>query len=650
MNDQHFVDPPESLPPAKAGDEGNPPTGSDSESQAASGAPPKAAAKRFADLGLDPRLLKTIEAMGFDEPSPIQVRSIPVAVEGKDMVGIAQTGSGKTAAFGLPLLQSIDPAEYRPQALVVCPTRELAVQVERAIGGFARNMSFVKTATLYGGTAYDRQIRDLKGGAQIVVGTPGRIMDHLKRGIFDPSGIRYIVLDEADRMLDMGFRDDMETLLGQMPADRQTLFFSATMNPPVKRLIQNFSNNPEWIEVKSETRSADTVEQGCYEVRWQSKPEVLFRMLELDPPGQAIIFCNTKRVVDECTEVLLSNGFPVDRLHGDMTQPMRERVLKKFRSGQISLLVATDVAGRGLDIEGVELVINYDLPRDPEDYVHRIGRTGRAGRAGKAVSLVAQREGRLLKMVERYAGSRIPRLDIPGKKELQANRAEGFIASVREQIEAEQKQGGSVGSEALEALVSEDGSYEAVAKALFTLWAGASSREIESIFEDGDRPRKRRDRDDREDVERQPRERRTRAEGDRGDHRKDGRQPREQRDGRDGRGERGEERWDRRDQEKGRKDRREDGNPPVQSGKRRVFIGLGKLENVRPGELAGMLYNEAGAPDGVIGKIYLFNKHTLVDIDEEWAEQIVRGARKARYRGRPFRIRFDEWENGREGS
>ena len=460
--------------------------------------PPEKKKTGFRDLGLDSRILATVDRMGFDSPSPIQARAIPVAVAGRDMVGIAQTGSGKTAAFGFPLLQRVDPKIYKPQALVVCPTRELAVQVESALVDFAQGLENFRTATLYGGAAYDRQIRALKGGAQVVVGTPGRIMDHLKRGLFDPSQVGYVVLDEADRMLDMGFRDDMETLLGKMPTERQTLFFSATMNPPVKRLIQNFSNDPEWIEVKSDTRSADTVEQGYYDLRWQSKAEVLFRLLEIDPPGQAIIFCNTKRVVDECTEVLLSNGFPADRLHGDMTQPMRERVLKKFRSGQISLLVATDVAGRGLDIEGVELVINYDLPRDPEDYVHRIGRTGRAGRAGKAVSLVAQREGGLLRGVERYARRSIPRLEIPSRKEIQAKRAGNLIETVRDQIETERVTGSSVGSEVLDELITDDTPYEAVAKALFSLWAGASNREIETIFEDGDRSsRKRRSPEDR---------------------------------------------------------------------------------------------------------------------------------------------------------
>jgi len=678
----------------------------------------------FDALGLAPEILRTISDMGYEKPSPIQEQSIPVVLSGVDMVGIAQTGSGKTAAFGLPILQLIDPQLHHPQAIVVCPTRELAVQVQRALEDFSKGLGrgrdgTVRMATLYGGAPYDKQVRDLKGGAQVVVGTPGRIMDHLKQGLLKPGEIRMAVLDEADRMLDMGFRDDMETLLSKMPSDRQTLFFSATMNPAVTRLIKTFSRDPEWIEVESESRAADTVEQCHYDLRWQSKPEVLFRLLEMDPPNQAIIFCNTKRVVDECTEALMSNGFPVDRLHGDMTQPMRERVLRRFRSGQISILVATDVAGRGLDIAAVDLVVNYDLPRDPEDYVHRIGRTGRAGRAGRALSLISKRELRLLRQIENYAGLKIPRAVIPGRKEILERRAEQLLETIREDLAVSRIEGPAPGSDTLAKLlkpwpkkaaegeeeeakaitegqekvseVPEDkeeateapsspevdstpaADWEEIAKALFGLWAGASSREIEPIAEDRDRNFKQvrqNDRSDqsygdREDRGRQRSERgrgdrgrgdRGRGRGDRGGFRDRDRGDREDR--RQSRSDRGGDRGDRREPrserggdrgrnsdrfDRGDRDRDPRHGDSVPDGIRRVFIGLGKIENLRPGELAGMLYNEAAAPDGVIGRIQVFNKHTLVDVDEAWADKVVRAARGARYRGKPFRIRFDEY-------
>ena len=354
----------------------------------------------FSELGLRPELLAAITEMGFEKPSPVQALTIPPALAGKDLVGISQTGSGKTAAFGLPLLNEIEIDNHVTQALVLCPTRELAVQVCEEIHRLSSHLKGLQAVPIYGGTAYDRQIRHLRGGCHIVVGTPGRLIDHLNRGNLDLRNCRKIVLDEADRMLDMGFRDDMETILDAMPKERQSLFFSATMNRQVEHIIKAHSDDPQLLQIKGQARTVSTVDQSYYEVRGRSKVEVVSRILDMGEARLAIVFCNTKRVVDECTESLLARGYAADRLHGDITQHLRERVIDRCRKGKVEVLVATDVAARGLDIDEVDVVFNFDLPYDPEDYVHRIGRTGRAGRSGIAISFVFGREVHRLRSIE----------------------------------------------------------------------------------------------------------------------------------------------------------------------------------------------------------------------------------------------------------
>ena len=591
----------------------------------------------FADLGLDGELVANLDSLGIREPSPIQAQAIPPALAGRDLVGLSQTGSGKTAAFGMPLIQKLNPTFKKAQALVICPTRELAVQVGKALADFAKPLGSVRIATLYGGAAMDRQVSDLKRGAQIVVGTPGRIADHMRRGTFKADEVRFVVLDEADRMLDMGFRDEMVDLLKPLPEDRQTLFFSATMNKDVARLIERFSNEPEWIEVKQAAKTADTVEQSYFDLRWPSKAEVICRLLEMDTPRLAIVFCNTKKTVDECVETLQGQGFPADRIHGDMTQPMRERVLGRFRNGQISILIATDVAARGLDIDDVDLVINFDLPADPEDYVHRIGRTGRAGRSGRAVSLVARRETERLRRIERFAKLRIHEKPIPGRKELELGRGKQMLETLHAHLTSEDEDA-SISPEF--SALGENFAWEEVASTLFELWCGTSMREIQPIPEDNprqqrsERPR-RDDRSDREPRHSRSDDQRDRRGRDRG--REDGGDRRGNRD-RDERGERG----GNRDRDRRRDDARPTETPPPPEGKRRVFIGLGRVEKIRPGELIGMLYNESKIPDGAIGQLHLFPRHSLVDVDDEYAQALVKCGKSARYRGRAFRIRFDE--------
>ncbi|MEN9975349.1 MAG: hypothetical protein RLZZ282_1355, partial [Verrucomicrobiota bacterium] len=390
----------------------------------------------FADLGLPAPLLAAIETLGYERPSPIQALSIPPAMEGHDIVGLSATGSGKTAAFVLPALAMLDLNTVAPQVLILCPTRELAVQVCEEVHRLGAQLKGLHATPVYGGAPMDRQLRALRDGVHLIVGTPGRLLDHLRRGSLEPSRIRLAILDEADRMLDMGFKDEMDELLGSLPAERQTLFFSATMNQGVSRLIRSFGKDPKIVEIQQKARTVSTVEQSYFEVRQRSKVEVLSRILDMNPPRLGLIFCNTKRSVDECTEDLVNRGYAADRLHGDMTQQMRERVLKRFREGSVEVLVATDVAARGLDIDEIDIVFNYDLPTDPEDYVHRIGRTGRAGRSGRAVSFVYGRDIYRMQSIERYTRSVIRRERIPSVEQVEGRRADLIFDELKERLDS----------------------------------------------------------------------------------------------------------------------------------------------------------------------------------------------------------------------
>ena len=475
----------------------------------------------FSELGLAEHLLKAVDKLGYESPSPIQAMTIPVVLEGKDVVGLSQTGSGKTAAFGLPALQMLDLDLPVTQALILCPTRELSVQVCEEIHKLGSNIRKLTAIPVYGGAPIDRQIRYLKQGSHIVVGTPGRLMDHMERGTLDLSQVKMIILDEADRMLDMGFRDDMEHILGQAPQERQTLFFSATMNKGVERLIEHFGNSPEQIRIKRKALTVSTVEQTYFEVRNRSKIEVVSRLLDIDPPRLAIVFCNTKRMVDDCCDALINRGYSADRIHGDITQVGRERVLKKFRSGKVEILVATDVAARGLDIDEVDAVFNYDLPQDPEDYVHRIGRTGRAGRGGKAYSFVFGKDIYRLGSIERYIKQTIQRSKIPSQEDIEGRQSDVILELVKDKLET-----GNYTNyrESLDRLLEQGHTTTDIASALFSLIKESKGREGESIIEDteelrperkrgggprgprnrGGRPRNRRDREQAPSGSRRP--------------------------------------------------------------------------------------------------------------------------------------------------
>ncbi len=392
--------------------------------------------KPFAELGLSPELLKAVSRLGYEEASPIQSEAIPALLTGKDVVGQSATGSGKTAAFALPIIERIKPERRLPQALILCPTRELAMQVAEEVSKLAFFKRGVRELPIYGGASYDRQLRGLRDGAQIIIGTPGRVMDHLQRGTLSLKDVNTVVLDEADRMLDMGFRDDIDTILSQAPPERQTVFFSATLPPPIRDLIHRYTRDVVNIRMESQALTVPDIEQVYYEVERRSKLEVLCRLIDLEDVKLGIVFCATKVMVDELTSHLVARGYRAEALHGDLSQAMRERVMGRFRKRQCEFLVATDVAARGLDVDDVEIVFNYDLPHDGEDYVHRVGRTGRAGRKGKAITFVAGREIYKLQNIQRFTKARIQRARVPSLDEVEERRNESLFERLRETLEA----------------------------------------------------------------------------------------------------------------------------------------------------------------------------------------------------------------------
>lgn len=368
--------------------------------------------KTFAEFGLEPKVLQAITELGFEESTPIQDKSIPIALTGRDLIGQAQTGTGKTAAFGIPLINKIPTSEDRIVALIMTPTRELAIQVAEEIGKLTRYKG-LRSLPIYGGQEIGRQIRALKKKPQIIIGTPGRLLDHINRKTIRLDDVQTVVLDEADEMLDMGFMEDIQSILKMVPDERQTMLFSATMPANIQKLAQQFLKDPEHVSVIPKQVTAPSIEQSYIEVHERQKFEALSRLLDMESPELAIIFGRTKRRVDELSEALQKRGYSADGLHGDLSQNQRDNVMRKFRDGSIDVLVATDVAARGLDVSGVTHVINFDLPQDPESYVHRIGRTGRAGKEGTAWTFVTPREIDHLHFIERITRQRMNRKPLP---------------------------------------------------------------------------------------------------------------------------------------------------------------------------------------------------------------------------------------------
>lgn len=392
--------------------------------------------KLFSELNLSDSVLKAVRDLGFEEASPIQSEAIPILLKGSDFVGQAETGSGKTAAFAIPVIELLVAKKRETQALVLCPTRELVVQVAETFQKLLKYLPGLSVVPVYGGQPIERQLRLLTNHPQVVVGTPGRTMDHLRRRSLKVGTLKMVVLDEADEMLDMGFLEDIKEILSQTPADRQTILFSATMARQILEITKKFQREPILVNVIQKKLSTPKIKQMYLEVSERSKPEVLARLLDLHSIKLALVFCNTKSQVDYLVETLKGRGFFADGLHGDMSQTLRDKVMNGFRKGTVEILVATDVAGRGIDVKGIEAVFNYDLPRDDEDYIHRTGRTARAGQSGMAFSFVTGREFNQLKRIERNQGVQIQRLALPTLDEVEATRLASFCGKVRETIKA----------------------------------------------------------------------------------------------------------------------------------------------------------------------------------------------------------------------
>ena len=556
----------------------------------------------FSELQLDSRILRAVEEMGFEEATPIQAQAIPVQMEGRDIVGQAQTGTGKTAAFGIPLLQKIDPKNKKIQAIALCPTRELAIQVAGEIRNLAKYMHGIKVLPIYGGQDITRQIRGLKDGTQIVIGTPGRVMDHMRRKTIRCDQIHTVIMDEADEMLNMGFLEDMETILSQLPEERQTVMFSATMPQAIQEIARRFQKDPVNVRVVKKELTVPKVTQYYYEVKPKTKTEVMCRLLDLYAPKRSVAFCNTKKQVDELVQELQGRGYFAEGLHGDLKQVQRDRVMNSFRAGRTEILVATDVAARGIDVDDVEAVFNYDIPQDDEYYVHRIGRTGRAGREGIAFSLAVGKEVYKLRDIQRYCRTRILPQAIPSLNDITAIKAEKILEQVKEVMEetdltrmvhlVEQK------------VLEEDYTTLDVAAALLKLAMGEENEDIA----DSGRPARSLDDLDRYGYGR-----------------------------REGRGSRDSGRSAGRRGRNGGRGRREGA-----AGMARLFLNIGKDQNVRPADILGAIAGESGISGKMVGSIDMYDKYTFVEVPEDAAEQVMNAMARAKIRGRNVHMEMAE--------
>jgi ATP-dependent RNA helicase DeaD len=523
---------------------------------------PEALPLTFAELGLAEPVARAVAELGFETPTPIQARAIPVLLSGKDLIGQAQTGTGKTAAFALPMIQRVDPARNETQALVLAPTRELAVQVAGGIYDFAKHAG-IRVVPVYGGQPIDRQFRALRNGAQIVVGTPGRVLDHLRRGSLSIASVNFCALDEADEMLALGFAEDLEAILAELPEERQLAFFSATMPARILALTKKFLRNPEHVTIKSKQRTLDTTNQTYYEVPPGKKLEALARVLDMETPGPTIVFCRTRQETSDLSENLRLRGYNAEALHGDMNQAERDRVMRRFREGQADLLIATDVAARGLDIDTVTHVINYDIPWDVEQYIHRIGRTGRAGRTGDAITLVTGRERLQLKNLERLIGSTIKPARIPSAADIAARRREVFKDSLRETLAARAFESHLA---TVEELSEEFDTAEVAAAALQMLWqtqGHAQADAAEAMAHDFEQP---------------------------------------------------------------------------EVGMTRIFVGMGRQDGLRPGDLVGAITNEAGINGKSIGVVEVLDRNSFVEVPSESAEHVIQALRNCKLRNRKVKV------------
>jgi len=565
----------------------------------------------FASLGLSPKVMDAVKKIGYENPTPIQTQTIPLLLAGKNLLGTAQTGTGKTAAFTLPLLSRLNFGDKNPAMLVLTPTRELAIQVSEAIQKYSSFMKDFHVVPVYGGQDMGVQLRALKRKAQVVVATPGRLIDHLERRTIDLSGIQALVLDEADEMLDMGFQEDVEYILEATPEDAQRALFSATMPTAVQKIVSTYLGEYETIRIAGKTATVEKIRQRYLSVRQEHKMEALTRVLEGEEFEGMLIFVRTKQATAEIAERLEARGFNAVPLSGDLAQSLRERTLNRLKDGKIDIVVATDVAARGLDVERITHVLNYDIPYDTESYVHRIGRTGRAGRDGNAILFVTPRETRLLSMIEKETRQKIEKMSLPTGEQISDKRVAKFKEDIIKTVQ-EQK-----GLENFRNLVENIALEQAIDIADIAAALAFMTQEEQPLFpkmEPLDTESKGRDREAREHRDR-----------DRGERER----PRRERD-RD-RGDRG-------------SDRRRDGSfsdmEPPEDGMERYYLGVGRMDNVSPRDIVGAIANEADLDSKYIGHIKLFEKFSTVDLPEAMPEDVLQILRKMTIKNRPSKIRL----------
>ena len=530
---------------------------------------------KFEDLPISNEIKRAIADMGFEEPSPIQAQSIPVILSGRDVIGQAQTGTGKTAAFSIPVLETIDPENKSLQAIILCPTRELAIQVSKEIKKLSKYMHGIKSLPVYGGQPIDRQIKSLKGGVQIVIGTPGRVIDHINRKTLKLDNVKMLILDEADEMLDMGFREDIETILNKTPENRQTTFFSATMPKGILDLTRKYQNDPEHVKIVRKEITVSNISQYYIETRNANKLEVLCRLIDVYNPKLSVVFTNTKRGADELVSDLQARGYFADALHGDLKQTQRDIVMDKFRQGTIDILVATDVAARGIDVDDVEAVFNYDLPQDEEYYVHRIGRTGRAGRTGVSFSFVFGKEMRKMRDIERYTKAKLVKHSIPSVADVEEKKVSAFFKQVKGIMDE-----GNLTKQLqwLESFSNEsDVEIIDVAAALVKLALG--DEEKEEIIEEPSRDRSRRDRRDRKGSD-----------------------------------------------------------TGAKEGMVRLFINVGRSQRVQAKDRLGAIAGEAGISGKLIGTIDIYDKYTFVEVPKQNVKKVLESVKDIKIKGNKVNI------------
>jgi ATP-dependent RNA helicase DeaD len=514
---------------------------------------------KFSELECSPEIHKAVELMGFEETTPIQTLAIPHVMQGVDVVGQAQTGTGKTAAFGIPALDKIDLKNRKPQVLIMCPTRELAVQVSEEMAKLGKFKKGLRILPVYGGQSIDRQISALRKGVHVIIGTPGRLLDHLRRKTLKFDDTNTIILDEADEMLKMGFREDIEDILSNMPEERQTLLFSATMPKAIMEIINTYQKNPEIVKVAHKEITTPNVSQSYIEVNERNKLEVLTRLLDINTPKLSIIFCNTKKKVDDVTDMLQGRGYIADKIHGDMKQTLRMNVIRKFKRCDIEILVATDVAARGLDIDNVEAVFNYDMPQHEEYYVHRIGRTGRAGNIGSAFTFVTGKDFYLLKSIMRYTKKKMERQPIPTIQDIESLKKDAFVTDIKSIMD---NGGLNPYIKIVEDLMEENYTPVEIAAALF-------KKELEISKE--------------RDIDLTPVK----------------------------------------SYESGGRSKDRGGRSKKDKDMVRLFINIGSQRKVRVNDIVGAVAGEANIPGKALGSIDIFDNFSFVDVPSKYADKVV---------------------------